>query len=142
MKNIILLLLTWSSVFAQQQENEIIKFAGIYETKCEIVQDDDEGEKSFLRFYPDKKVISVGTDCDATAEDLKEWFNLENKSLSVGNYEVKGEKISFSTTNASGTVNYKGCITKEGVLKLKTKSLINGYKSREEYQFIKVTDLK
>jgi len=142
MKNIIFLFLIWSPLFGQQKNNEIIKFAGIYETKCEFVQDDEEGGKSFLRFHPNKKVISVGTDCDATAENLKDWFNLKMESLSVGSYKIKGKRISFSTTSVSGTVNYKGHITKKGALKFKIKSLINGYKSREVYQFINVADLK
>ncbi|MDI9310862.1 MAG: hypothetical protein QM535_11655 [Limnohabitans sp.] len=141
MKTIILLFFICSSVFGQENKSLILNFNGIYETKCNYAND-DEGEKSFIRFFPNQKIISVGTDCDATVSDLKTWFNLEKKDISIGSYKIKNDKIFFSTTSASGTVEYKGKITENGILKLNVKSLINGYRSREEYQFIQMTDLK
>nr|WP_288834263.1 hypothetical protein [uncultured Flavobacterium sp.] len=141
MRTIILLFFVCSSIFGQKNKNEILNFNGIYETKCDYVND-DEGEKSFIRFFQNEKVISVGTDCEATVFDLKSWFNMEKEDISVGSYEIKNNRIFFSTTSASGTVKYKGKITKNGILKLKVKSLINRFKSREEYQFIEITDLK
>lgn len=142
MKNIIILLLTLTSVYAQNKQKNSLSFDGIYETKkCENIADENE-EKSFLRFYPNKKVISVGTECDATVFDLKSWFNLEMEYPSVGVYEIKNNKIEFSTTSANGTVKYKGRFKKNGFLKLKVKSLINGFKSREKYTFVKIVDLK
>lgn len=137
----IVLLLIYSSVFGQKTESGTINFDGIYETKCDY-EGDDEGEKSFLRFYSNNKVISIGTECDATTSDLKSWFNLKMKYPSVGNYEINGRKIRFSTTSTNGTVNYRGRITKKGILKLKIESLINGFKHREKYQFVKVVDLE
>lgn len=142
MKNIILLILFCSSVFGQKKPNPIVSSEGIYETKCEYDEDDKEGEKSFLRFYPNGKVLSVGTECDATVTDLKTWFNMGMDNKSIGYYKIKGKRIFFFTTSPVGTVNYKGRITKNGVLKLKIKSLINGYRSTENYQFIKVEGLK
>ena len=56
--------------------------------------------------------------------------------LSVGNYEINGRKIFFSTTSVNGTVKYRGRITNKGILKLKIESLINGFKHREKYQFV------
>jgi hypothetical protein len=141
MKTSILLLLIYSSVFGQKTESGIVNFDGIYETKCDY-GDDNEGEKSFLRFYPNNKVISVGTECDATVSDLKSWFNIKMEYLSVGNYEINGKKIRFSTTSVTGTVNYRGRITKKGILKLKIENLINGFKHREKYQFVKVIDFE
>ena len=141
MRTLVLFIFVCSSIFGQKNENEIVNFNGIYETKCDDVND-DEGEKSFIRFFPNQKVISVGTDCEATAFDLKTWFNMEKDDISVGNYKIKNNRICFSTVSASGTVKYKGKITKNGILKLKVKSLINRFKRREEYQFIEITDLK
>jgi TusA-related sulfurtransferase len=142
MKNIILLILFCSSVFGQNKPNLIISSEGIYETKCEYDKDDKEGGKSFLRFYQNGKVLSVETECDATVTDLKTWFNMEMENKSIGDYKIKGKRIKFFTTSQAGTVNYKGRITKNGVLKLKIKSLINGYRSTEKYQFTKVEELK
>lgn len=145
MRNSILILLFCSSIiFGQKKENGIINFDGIYQTKCEFANNEKEGEKSFLRFYPNQKVISVSTECDATVSDLKIWFNMEMQDTytSIGDYEMRDRKIKFSTTSAAGTVKYKGHLTKKGVLKLKTESLINGNKYSEKYEFIKVTDLR
>ncbi|WP_103068598.1 hypothetical protein [Aquimarina sediminis] len=120
----------------------MIKFNGLYETKCEYEEDNEEGTQGYLRFYSNGKVISASTECEATALDLKDWFNLEMEYLSIGNYKLNGQRIRFSTTSRNGKVNYKGQINKDGTLKLKSKSLINGYKSREEYLFVKVSGLK
>ncbi|HBD27225.1 hypothetical protein [Flavobacterium sp.] len=138
----ILILLTCFSVFGQTDQIDTIKFDGIYETTCRYEKDDAEGYQSFLRFYSNGKVISVTTDCDGPTSDLKDWFNMDMEYLSVGSYETKGNKISFSTKSKNGTVNYSGRITKKGFIKLKSKSSINGYKSQEHYQFIKITGLK
>lgn len=142
MKNIILLMLFYSSVFGQKKIDLIICSEGIYETKCVYDEDDKEGEKSFLRFYPNGKVLSVGTECDATVTDLKIWLNLEMENKSIGDYKIKRRRIKFLTTSSIGTVNYRGRITKSGILKLKMKSLINGYRSTEEYHFVKLEGLK
>ena len=131
-------------IFASGQEfkNDAIRFDGFYETKCIIDEDDDEGDQSYLRFYPDGKVISVGTDCDGTAEDLKDWFNLESKSVSIGEYKIKGNKVEFSTKSNVGEVLYKGRVLDNSRLSLKIKSLINGYKRSEEYHFVQIPELK
>ncbi len=140
--NIILLFITSFCCFAQNRNNVMIKFNGLYETKCEYEEDNEEGTQGYLRFYSNGKVISASTECEATALDLKDWFNLEMEYLSIGNYKLNGQRIRFSTTSRNGKVNYKGQINKDGTLKLKSKSLINGYKSREEYLFVKVSGLK
>ena len=128
--------------FGQENKNQILHYDGLYETECEFEEDDDEGTQCYLRFYSDRKVISISTDCEGPASDLKDWFNLENKKVSVGNYKIKGHKIQFSTTSVSGTVEYKGRIDKNGLIKLKSKSLINGYKETEKYKFIQLNDMK
>ena len=86
--NIILILLTCISAFGQIEQNKVIKFDGLYETKCEFDKNDTEGTQKFLRFYPNEKVISVPTDCDLTADDLKDWFNMDMNYLSVDRKSV------------------------------------------------------
>jgi len=141
MRITILLLFISSYIYGQNNEQKLIKFNGIYETKCNLANN-EEGGKSFLRFYPNQKVICVGTVCDATVFDLRTWFNLENKDISVGNYKLKNNRISFTTTSSLGTVKYNGRICKNGILKIKIKSLINGYNDNKEYKFKEQADLK
>jgi hypothetical protein len=144
-KQIILLILISSTLtltFGQSNSLLTVQFVGIYESKCELEdEDDDEGSQHYLRFYPDKKVISVGTDCEGTADELKDWFHIKADQVSKGTYEIKGAKIWFSTTSRIGTVNYWGQITTDNVIKVKWKSLINGEKGRHEYKFIEMTGL-
>ena len=128
--------------FGQEVKNQLLQFNGLYKTECEIDKDDYEGTQCFLRFYQDGKVISVSTDCEASASDLKEWFNFENKDLSIGSYKSKRHKIQVSTTSKAGTVKYRGRIDKNGLIKLRSNSLINGHKDREKYRFIQQNDMK
>lgn len=128
--------------FGQETKNHLLQFNGLYETECSIEKDDDEGIQRYLRFYSDGKVISVSTDCDGTASDIKVWFNLENKYVSVGNYKIKRHKIRFSTKSERGTVQYHGRIDKYGFINLRSKSLINGHKNKEKYKFIRLNDVK
>ena len=139
---ILLFFLICFSSFGQNQKNKLIEFNGLYKTKCQYEKNDNDGTQGYLRFYNSGKVISVSTECEATALDLKDWFNLEMKYVSVGDYQLNGKRIRFLTTNRNGTVKYKGKINKRGLLKLKSKSLINGHKSRKEYSFVKVNGLK
>ncbi len=146
-KNILILTITCLATFGfvtgQSINKETILFDGIYETTCEFEdKDDDEGSQYYLRFYPDGKVISVGTDCEGTADELKDWFHYDGEQVSKGIYKIKGNKISFSTTGKAGTVNYHGQLIMENVIKAKWKSFINGEKGRQEYRFIKMTGLK
>ena len=142
-KSIVILLLFISNIsLVQNSISESIKFDGVYETECYLEDDDDEGNQDYLRFYPNAKVISVGTDCDGNASDLKEWFNLNNKTVSSGNYKIDRNKISFETNSGTGTVLYWGRIKKGGILKLRWKSLINGNKGKAEYRFVKITNLR
>lgn len=128
--------------FGQNRNNQLLQFNGLYETECDSEKDDDDGTQYYLRFYPEGKVISISTECEGQASDLKEWFNLENTSVSVGNYEIRRNRIQFSTRSKAGTVEYRGRIDKYGFIKLKSKSLINGNKDKKKYRFIQINDLK
>jgi TusA-related sulfurtransferase len=102
---------------------------------------DDEGEQDYLRFYPNGKVINVGTDCGGTADDLKAWFHLNAEQVSVGDYSVNGKRIKFLIKDKSGTVKYTGRVNRSGILKLKWVSLINGSRGKSLYYFVNVNGL-
>ncbi|TDR25409.1 hypothetical protein [Flavobacterium cheniae] len=145
MTAIILSLLISFLPLKQNEENSSIKFNGLYVTKCIYEEGDQEGDQEYLRFYPNGKVISVATDCEGTAVEISKWFHIDNKKieyLNIGDYKIEGRKITLATTSKVGTVKYSGEITRDGLLKLKFKSLINGEKGREEFNFVEIADLK
>ena len=93
-------------VNGQMPDSSNVLFDGFYQTKAYIDKEDNDTTYSYLRFYADGKVINVTS--EGTAFDLKDWFNLNMKNLSVGNYQVRRKRIYFSTTSGAGTVIYKG----------------------------------
>jgi len=121
-----------SVVFTSCTKN--VRFDGFYQTQSK------EDYKSFLRFYSDSTVLSVTTDGDAEASNLISWFKkpFDNPHHSKGKYEIKENKISFTTDSSNGKVVYKGTIESENKLILNFKSLINGYEGKEVYYFIKL----
>ena len=139
---ILLLSLTTIVHFANGQttDNSKVLFDGFYQTKAYFDKEDNDTTYSYLRFYTDGKVISVTS--EGTAFDLKDWFNLNLENPSVGNFDIRGRRIYFSTTSGAGTVIYKGKIRDKHFLILKSKSLINGYKDKEKYYFIAVPNMK
>ncbi|GAO44740.1 hypothetical protein [Flavihumibacter petaseus] len=143
MKTLILLLtLLYSlSSFGQGDKKSLLKFDGYYETNCYTEIGDDEGSQDYLRFYSNGKVINVGTDCEGTTSELKDWFNINAEQVGKGDYEIKGRRIFFSTKSKTGIVKYKGRIKKDGEVKLKWKSLINGSRGHDIYKFIALTGL-
>jgi|SRR6185437_2640225 len=126
----------------QTNQNNIphVRYDGFYQTVSDISKEDNDTSYSYLRFYPDGRVISVTS--EGTAYDLREWFNLEMHDSSVGKYEIRGKRLYFSTTNTSGTVIYNGKIGDQYHLSLKAKSLVNGYKDLEKYYFVEIPGLK
>ena len=127
--------------YSQIKKDQLLLYNGVYETKCIVEKGDNEGEQDYLRFYANGKVISVGTDCGGTADDLKVWFHINAEQVSVGDYSVNGRKVKFSTKDKSGTVKYKGRVNRNGIMKLKWVSLINGSKGKILYHFVNVTGL-
>ena len=89
----------------------------------------------------DGKVIDVGTDCEGTASELKGWFNINAEQVGKGNYAIKGRRLIFSTKTKTGIIKYKGRIQKDGQIKLKWKSMINGSRGHGRYKFIPLTGL-
>jgi hypothetical protein len=143
MKTLILLLtLLYSFLsYGQGDKKSLLKFDGYYQADCYTEKRGDEGSQNYLRFYLDGKVINVGTDCDGTITELKSWFNINAEQVGQGDYEIKGRRIYFSTKSKTGIIKYKGRIKKDGEIKLKWKSLINGSKGYDRYEFIVVTGL-
>lgn len=129
------------SSFGQSDKESLLKFDGYYQTDCYTEKGDDEGNQDYLRFYSSGKVTNVGTDCEGTTSELKSWFNINAEQVGKGDYEIKGRRIYFSTNSKAGIIKYKGRIKKDGEIKLKWKSLINGSRGHSIYKFIAVTGL-
>ena len=130
-----------TSTLGQSSKIQLLHFDGYYETECYIERGDDEGSQDYLRFYANGKIIYVCTDCDGTINELKDWFNINAEQVSKGDYQTKGRRIFFSTKSKTGIIKHKGRIKKDGLIKLKWKSLINGSKGRSKYKFTPVADL-
>ncbi len=128
-------------VFGQSENKTILRFDGFYETTCYSEEGDDEGSQDYLRFYANGKVISVVTDCEGTADELKSWFKIGAEQVSTSDYKLTGQRIFFSTKGKSGIVKYKGRLSKKGFLELKWKSSINGKRGHEQYRFIQIAGL-
>lgn len=143
MKFYFILLITIFSRFAYGQANNegFLRFDGFYESACYSDEEDEEGSQDYLRFYANGKVISIATDCEGTAEELKSWFNLNHEYVGTADYTANGRRLFYSTKSKEGIVKYKGRISRNGVLKLKWKSFINGKRGQEKYRFIPITGL-
>lgn len=143
--NCILFLLVSCSSFSQSNKDSLIFFEGLYETVCEYDKDynDTIGDQYYLRFYPNGKVIGVGTDCSGSVEDLKSWLYIDNtnsSNMGKGDYTIKKRKIKFTLYEEFVTLHYKGKVLKDGSLQLKWKNL-NGT-GHEVYKFIPIEELK
>ncbi|NOT73771.1 MAG: hypothetical protein HOP08_02500 [Cyclobacteriaceae bacterium] len=141
MKSILFISLILSSFFASAQSTtELLRFDGLYQTEPEVDPETSDTTTNFIRFYPDGKVITVGS--TGKAYDLKGWFNLRHDDISQGEYKITNRKIEFSSTSSYGTVTYEGEINRDQTLILNVKSMINDYHGLEKYFFIRVTGLK
>ncbi|NLT52714.1 MAG: hypothetical protein GXX85_17560 [Ignavibacteria bacterium] len=128
------------------QSHKGVRFDGLYQTQTDIESRHyfrfysdstvitDFESRHFLRFYPDSTVISVTS--TGVATDVIKW--LTKPYDNQGKFEVKGDRIYFTTTSSYGTVVYEGFIDSEYLLKLKTISLINGQESEKLFYFIKL----
>jgi len=143
MKTLILLftLVYSTSTFGQSVKRPLLQFDGYYVTECYVEKGDDEGSQDYLRFYARGMVINVGTDCEGTVNELKEWFNLNAEQVGTGNYKIKGRKIFFSNKSKTGLVMYRGRIKKNGIVKFKWKSQINGSKGHNNYKFFPIAGI-
>lgn len=77
---------------------------------------------SYLRFFPDGKVVEVGS--TGTPSQVGQWLNHEYESY--GYYNINDGAVSFVITSSSGQVSYSGRILKEAI-EIDITSHINGY---------------
>jgi hypothetical protein len=91
---------------------------------------------AYLRFYDDKKVISVST--SGTPEQIASWFNENHANVSIGTWSLAGQTIAFATTSSYGTVEYQGEIGQDQLI-LQVHSLINGHQASQVYSFVPMT---
>lgn len=112
------------------------RFNGVYQSeKSEI---DDVDCWLYTRFYEDGTVITVSS--TGTPVEIARWFkkdHIKHKNLSHGLYKIKDGRLTFSSTSAEGTVDYKGTIQKD-VLFLDLHSHINGCRSKRTYRFVQI----
>jgi hypothetical protein len=143
MKSLIALitLLYSLSTYGQIDKKSLLNYNGYYQTDCYIEKGNEEGSQDYLRFYTNGKVINIGTDCKGTESELKDWFNINAEQVGKGDYELIGRRIFFSTKSKTGIIKYKGRIKKDGRIKLKWKSQINGCRGYGRYKFISVAGL-
>jgi hypothetical protein len=128
------------TTYSFSQSKGRVRFDGLYQTVSEIDTASNDTSYSYLRFYPNGKVLSVTA--IGNVYDLKKWFHLKQDNPSVGLYEITAKRIYFTTTSNEGTVVYDGQVTDNYYLDLSVKSLINGHFSQEKYYFVKVIGLK
>lgn len=139
MKKLFIFLLICFSSYSQKKKNGFIQFNGIYENKVE-----PNKTKVFLRFYANGKVLRVACISTVTVLDAKKWLNLEmSEPDKIGNYKFNGDIIKFSILG-DYSLEFKGSVVKDKILKVGTQDLITGRKSEflEDFYFVKIDDLK
>jgi len=137
MKNLIVLfsgvVLILMIASARKVDAQELRYDGVYQEK----NDDYCG---YLRFYKEGIVISVSS-TTSNINKLIKWFNLSNPNPDIGHFEISSQRITFSVTSSTGTVDYAGTI-EENRLKLHAYSHINDKSFDDEYKFVKVESTK
>lgn len=119
-----------------------IRFDGLYQANehasSEPYKDDAifSITKRYLRFFPDGQVLDMSA--IGTLDSIKDWFNKNCKHCSIGQFQITGQRIQFTTANEIGKIVYEGIIYDNNELDLIVTSMINNYKSNYKYQFIKI----
>lgn len=100
----------------------------------------DSGDCTYLvRFYPDGMVITVSVANGWAPAGIMQWFDRRDPEMSKGPYVVLGTTIAFTSESSYGRVDYAGFLD-QGVLKISSLSLINGYyEVGRVYAFAKVS---
>jgi uncharacterized protein (TIGR02391 family) len=132
-REVLSILISISRLYVQIKEAEkavFLRFDGLYLTN-------EEGYKTYLRFYEDNTIISVSSTGDP--EDITNWFNRENaedfNDFSIGEYEINERTLEFFTEHERGKVIYDAVIRPD-TLHVNSKSLINGNESEHVYEFV------
>jgi hypothetical protein len=119
--------------------SHLLRFDGVYRFKHKATPS-QHAYCNYMRFYPDGQVIDVSY--EGKWKLLSTWFTIQSTLVSKGHYEITRNRITFSTTSASGVVNYSGFLLHRGKLDLHVESQINGYITQRHYSFLKKKDLE
>jgi len=119
-------------------ESDNVKFSGVYATNCSY-SGVSTGSKQWLRFFPNDKVTSTLTVCEARPENLIKWFHLDNDSgdFYIGSYKINGDKVEMSFFHENGSIEYTGLL-QLGTITFTWESSITGSVGKEEYHFIEL----
>lgn len=136
-KDTLSVLIATSRLYEKIQSAEkgiFLRFDGVY-----FYGDEEDDTHSYLRFYEDGAVLSVSTTAEGEHSQIVNWFNKENAEdfnhFSHGVYETTGRTVQFHTESSFGRVSYNGIIRPK-LLHISSESLINGNKSKHEYEFM------
>ena len=114
-----------------------LRFDGIYSRA-------QERWSSFFVFAPDGGVRALSLSQPCTIEDAAKQFILRSIPYEdKGHVVAQGDRVSFSTTSTTGTVDWKGIVEEQGaVLVLESHSHINGKRDAgERYEFAPMPDV-
>jgi len=121
--------IAWGSVLYHECNEKLpLRCDGIYQSEKE------EGSWEYARFYDDGTVITVNT--TGSPSQVVEWLEKGKMNVYHGKYEIKGNRLNFSSKSKYGIVDYEGII-QEDTLILNIHSHINDRQSKRIYRFLK-----
>jgi hypothetical protein len=109
-----------------------LRYDGLYRSPAR--DEDSTPYWHYLRFYVDGSVIAVSS--TGQLEDLKRWFAKGKPDISMGEFSIEGDRLSFSTVSSRGSVDYTGEIVGDR-LHLHSYSHINQHRAEDVYIFVK-----
>jgi len=104
-------------------QSNIVRYDGVYfmSYNREIFQATTAGGFSnvYLRFFEDGKVIDVNS--TGNPDQIKSWFNYDNKNVGKGSYTINENRIIFTTVFEeigfeTISVEYNGYISSNGLI--------------------------
>jgi len=122
-----------SNIYAQN-----LRYDGIY---VKIKDTSDlVATNEYIRFYKYGDIITTTT-TTGNPQQIKKWFNLENKTIPKGNFNLKDNTISFLIELQDGVIKYTGEILKDDILDLEITSYISEKISHDRYMFINQAEI-
>lgn len=119
---------------ADRVVSPILRTDGLYVAKTE----GDVYRFYNLRFFANGEVVAVSSDW--LPDQLAPYMTPTSRYMAVGKYTVRGTRINFSTRSEQGVVGYRGHLTPETLVLLKS-SRITHYRDVYEYSFTRVAAL-
>ncbi|WP_067485850.1 hypothetical protein [Actinomadura hibisca] len=104
-----------------------------------------EDSTSFLRFFPEGKVVACTIGDQRPPEEyalnVARWMVPGNSSPQQGSYRLEGGELAFSAVSDSGTVDYWGVVEDDRLsMLLHVHSLINGHREHGVWRFLPLPD--